>query len=292
MTQEAHSIAEPGQSARLLGQCWLLGVKQVSACVFGNVLLLAILATKLWYPFDLLPRYDFLLIFAIAVQVLLLAFRLESLREASIVLLFHLMAMGMEAFKTSAAIYAWHYPEACLLAVGGVPLFVGFMYSAVGSYIARSWRIFDLRFSTYPRARVTLPLAAAIYINFFTHHFTYDVRWILLALVVLMFGHCTVQFRVGTMRYRVPLLLAWISIAALIWVAENIGTYCGIWLYPFQVDGWRLVPLSKLTAWLLLVIVSFVLVSFAHTPKRFAGFNSIPPAIAAGRCRRVRRRCG
>ena len=31
-----------------------------------------------------------------------------------------------------------------------VPLFAGFMYSAVGSYIARCWRIFKFYFTDYP----------------------------------------------------------------------------------------------------------------------------------------------
>jgi len=51
-------------------------------------------------------------------------------------------------FKTSAG--SWLYPEPSLLRIGGVPLFSGFMYAAVGSYIARVWRICDFRFTHYP----------------------------------------------------------------------------------------------------------------------------------------------
>lgn len=270
MGQTARVVAERTYADGLVRQCRRFAAMQASACVFGSTFLLAILATNLWYPFETLPRYDFLLIFAVVLQALLLAFRLESLREAATILVFHVLAVGMEAFKTSAAIYAWHYPEPCVVAVGGVPLFVGFMYSAVGSYIARSWRIFDLRFSTIPHMRWTLPVAAAIYVNFFTHHYTYDIRWILLLVVVALFGRCAVEGGVGRTRYRVPLLLVWISVASLVWVAENVGTYCGVWLYPFQVDGWRLVPLSKLTAWFLLVVVSFVLASVVQQPSCMA----------------------
>jgi uncharacterized membrane protein YoaT (DUF817 family) len=31
-----------------------------------------------------------------------------------------------------------------------VPLFTGFMYAAIGSYIARCWRLFDFRFTRHP----------------------------------------------------------------------------------------------------------------------------------------------
>jgi len=36
------------------------------------------------------------------------------------------------------------------LRIMGVPLFSGFMYACVGSYMARVWRIFDFRFDRFP----------------------------------------------------------------------------------------------------------------------------------------------
>lgn len=47
--------------------------------------------------------------------------------------------------------------------LGNVPLFSGFMYAAVGSYIARSWRTMNLSFSHYPSRMLTVLLAVAIY---------------------------------------------------------------------------------------------------------------------------------
>ena len=246
---------------------WLFGLKQARACVFGGFLLSAMLLTKLWYPLEPFHRCDFLLLAAVAFQVLVLICRPRPSGEVSVVIIFCVLAMGMEVFKTSAPVYSWHYPEEYTVGIGKVPLVVGFMYGAVGSYIARSWRILDLRFSTYPSMRASIVLVSFIYLNFFTHHYIYDFRWILLAVAVLLFGRCAVYFRVDTKHRRVPLMLGWLLIASFIWIAENIGTYSGIWLYPFQVDGWRLVPLSKLTSWFLLMIVSFVLVSLVHKPK-------------------------
>ncbi|WP_449360792.1 DUF817 family protein [Alishewanella longhuensis] len=68
----------------------------------------------------------------------------------------------MELFKTSDAIGSWHYPEAFIFGVGNVPLFTGFMYSAVGSYIARVWRIFQFEYSGYPQKQATVVLVLAI----------------------------------------------------------------------------------------------------------------------------------
>jgi len=61
-----------------------------------------------------------------------------------------------------------------------------------------------------------------------------------------------------------PILLGFVLVAGFIWVAENLATYSRAWLYPMQTGGWTMVPASKLGAWLLLMIVSFVLVSLVH----------------------------
>src|SRR3546814_3488698 len=90
-----------------------------------------------------------------------LAFRLETPKEALVILIFHFVGTVMELFKTAAG--SWQYPEASVLHIGAVPLFSGFMYAAVGSYIARVWRIFDFRYSGYPPIWTSYALAAAIY---------------------------------------------------------------------------------------------------------------------------------
>lgn len=170
---------DPGTGWRLwLYEFLLFGFKQAWACLFGGLLLALLLGTHLLYPEDApLHRYDFLTIAAVCIQLALLVLRLETLREASVILIFHIVGTVMELFKTGAG--SWAYPEASLLHIGAVPLFSGFMYAAVGSYIARVWRIFDFRFSYYPPAWQTWLLAAAIYVNFFAHHYTLDIRYAL-----------------------------------------------------------------------------------------------------------------
>ena len=55
-----------------------------------------------------------------------------------------------------------------LAEIGGVPLYAGFMYAAVGSYICQACRRFDLRVTTI--AGCPPPRCVAAYANFFTHH--------------------------------------------------------------------------------------------------------------------------
>jgi uncharacterized membrane protein YoaT (DUF817 family) len=64
-----------------------------------------------------------------------------------------------------------------------------------------------------------------------------------------------------------PLLLGFLLVALFIWIAENVGTWSRAWIYPRQANGWTPVSISKLGAWYLLMIISFVLVSFVHTPR-------------------------
>ncbi|OOG36354.1 DUF817 domain-containing protein [Rhodanobacter sp. C05] len=236
------------------------GVKQASACLFGGMMVALLLATWRWYPVSApLARFDFLTLAAIAIQLGLLALRLESLEEAKVILLFHVVGTLMELFKT--AMGSWSYPEASLLRLGGVPLFSGFMYASIGSYIARAWRLFDFRFTHHPPFAAMVWLAIAIYVNFFTHHFLPDARLFLFAGVAVLFGRTWVYFRVRQVHRRMPLLLGFVLVATFIWFAENIGTFTAAWRYPAQRHAWSMVPLSKLGAWLLLMIISYVMVS-------------------------------
>jgi uncharacterized membrane protein YoaT (DUF817 family) len=234
--------------------------KQGWACLFGALMLFALLATHFFWP-DGAPiyRYDALTLYAIAVQAAMLALRLETPREASVILIFHVVGTIMELFKTAAG--SWVYPEAALLRIGGVPLFSGFMYAAVGSYIARVWRGFDFRFSDYPPLSATWLLAIAVYVNFFAHHWVMDMRWLLFGGTAILFWRCRIWFRpLGTHR-SMPLLVGFGLVALFIWFAENLGTFARAWTYPSQSDGWHMVPLTKLGSWYLLMIISFVLVS-------------------------------
>jgi uncharacterized membrane protein YoaT (DUF817 family) len=252
---------------KYLHEFWLFGLKQAYACVFGGFLLLVMLVTRYWYPLESLHRYDFIFIAAIAFQLALLLFKLETLKEAAIILLFHVVATIMELFKTSDAIQSWHYPEEFIFGIANVPLFTGFMYSAVGSYLARVSRIFDFRYSHYPDIRYTVILVSAVYLNFFTHHYFWDMRWMLLAVTGFLFYKTRIHFKVIKTHRNMPLLLGWFLVALFIWFAENIATFANIWIYPNQTNGWQMVSWAKLSSWYLLMLLSFVMVTLVQGIK-------------------------
>lgn len=257
---------QPGWRAWLY-EFLLFGFKQGWACLFGALMLALLLGTHLFYPTDAaLARYDFLTLAALAIQLAMLALRLETLDEAKVILAFHLVGTVMELFKTAAG--SWLYPEPNLLRIGGVPLFSGFMYAAVGSYIARIWRIFDFRYSGYPDARLAALLAVAVYVNFFAHHWLPDIRLALFAALGLLFWRTRVWFRVWRQERWMPLLVGWLLVALFIWFAENIATFSRAWLYPSQEDGWTMVHPAKLGAWYLLMYISFILVAWVHGPRQ------------------------
>jgi uncharacterized membrane protein YoaT (DUF817 family) len=173
----------------------------------------------------------------------------------------------MEIFKTAAG--SWIYPEPSVLRIGGVPLFTGFMYAAVGSYIARAWRLFDFQFERYPPIWATALLAAAIYINFFAHHFVADMRLVLFAAFAALYGRTWIYYRVHRHWRCMPVLVSTLLVAGFIWIAENVGTLTKAWNYPSQASGWHMVSISKLGAWYLLMIISAALVSLVNRPQAF-----------------------
>jgi uncharacterized membrane protein YoaT (DUF817 family) len=234
-------------------------LKQGWACLFGGLLLAAIIATKLvWQPDWPLQRYDFLFLFAVATQVLFLATKLETWEEARVILLFHLTGTAMEWFKVHAG--SWAYPEPGIFKLMGVPLFSGFMYAAVGSYMARVIRVFDMTFAPYPRFPLTVALATAIYVNFFAHHFLPDIRLALFVATVALYARTRIWFRIHDRYWWMPLPVAAFLSALALWLAENVGTATGTWIYSGQVRG-DMVGFAKLGSWYLLLYVAFVTVT-------------------------------
>lgn len=234
-------------------------LKQGWACLFGICLLAAILVTKaIWQPEWSLHRYDALVGIALALQVAFLALKLESWEEAKVIALFHLTGTAMELFKVQAG--SWAYPEPGLLKLMGVPLFSGFMYAAVGSYMARVIRLFDMTFAPYPPFWTTVVLATAIYVNFFAHHFVPDIRIALFAATLVLFLRTRIWFSIGANWYWMPLPLAAFFSSFFLWLAENIGTLTGTWLYAGQNPLDR-VSFAKMGSWYLLLYVSFVTVT-------------------------------
>ena len=244
-----HARCVNGPVSQTVFEFVAFGIKQGWACLFGGLMLGLLLLTFVWYPEGApLSRYDFLVLGAVAIQVMMLWTGLETWEEAKIILVFHIVGTVMELFKTYHG--SWIYPEESFLRIGGVPLFTGFMYAAVGSYLARVWRIFDFRFDRFP------PLWA--------HHWLPDVRIALFVGTAMVYGPCLVWFRADEAHRPMPLVIGFLLVAVFIWFAENLGTFARAWAYPGQEHGWQMVSLSKLGSWYLLMIISFVLVALVH----------------------------
>ena len=252
-------------------------VKMGWASLFGGLLLIAMLVThSIWQTDWPIARYDALLLYALALQLLFLFFRLETLSEAKVILLFHLTGTIMEIFKLHMG--SWDYPGAGLIKIGGVPLFSGFMYASVGSFMARAIRLFDMRFAPYPPYWASLLFAGAIYMNFFTHHFGPDIRIELFAASLILYARTRVWYRIGQWHWM-PMPVAGVLSAFFLWIAENIGTATKIWLYNGQMAG-DMVGFSKMGSWYLLLYVSFVTVTLvqrdALDPQKFTPGRARP----------------
>ena len=251
--------ASYGLAGAYLYEFFRFGIKQGWACLFGGAILALLLGTYLFYPADApLARYDFLTLAALSIQIALMLLGLETRDEAVVIFMFHIVGTAMEVFKT--AMGSWIYPEESLLRIGGVPLFTGFMYAAVGSYLTRVWRLFDFRFTRHPPFWATAILAVAIYVNFFAHHYLPDARYVLFAAAAVLFAPTWVHFRVWHVHRRMPLLLGFLLVTLFIWFAENLGTLSRAWIYPNQANGWAPVSFAKFGSWFLLMLISYVMV--------------------------------
>ena len=236
------------------------GIKEARACLFAGLFFVAVFAIPRSGVFGI-PRYDVLLIIALLIQAIMVWAKLETVDELKAITLFHLIGFALEVFKTSGAIQSWSYPDFAYTKVLGVPLFSGFMYAAVGSYMIQAWRLLDLRIDHHPPYWMAWGVALLVYANFFTHHFIGDYRWYIAALALGLYARSVVIFRPMDKERRMPLVLAFILIGFFIWLAENISTFFSIWQYPDQLGAWSVVHVAKWSSWSLLVIMTFTIVA-------------------------------
>ena len=241
-----------------LRQLWHFAWQQSLSCAFPLVLFVTFALTK-YVGVPGLNRYDLILLVCLAAQAILYWTGLETKDELKVIAVFHLAGLCLELFKTHH--HSWAYPEAGWSKIGGVPLYSGFMYASVASYLCQAWRRLGLHLSGWPPSWAAWTLCAAIYINFFSEHWFFDVRWVLAALVFTLFCRTQARFRVREMPYALSLPVAFLLLGFFLWVAENIATFFGAWQYPNQQGGWHLVHLSKMSSWSGLVIFSFLIVA-------------------------------
>ncbi|WHA42298.1 DUF817 domain-containing protein [Agrobacterium larrymoorei] len=257
---DARPWGELTGAKRFIVEFLYFGVKEARACMFAGLFFLSIFLVPRTGLLGL-PRYDVLLVIALAIQIFMLWSKLETLDEAKAILMFHVVGFALEVFKTSSSIQSWSYQDEAFTKVLGVPLFSGFMYAAVGSYIIQAWRLLDVRIRHHPPYWMATLMGVAIYVNFFTHHYIGDYRWYIAACALGLFARATVIYRPYDRDRKMPLLLSFILIGFFVWLAENISTFFGIWSYPNQLGAWSVVHIGKWSSWSLLVIMTFAIVS-------------------------------
>ncbi|WP_443056808.1 DUF817 domain-containing protein [Streptomyces sp. IBSBF 2390] len=262
-----------------LEQLARFGLVQARCCAFAVALLAGIAGSRL-LPELPVARYDLVLVYGVLLTLVARKAGWETRRDTAVIAVCHVLGLLFELVKVRMG--SWSYPKDALTKVAGVPLYGGFMYAAVASYVCRARRLMRLRFTRY-RAAATTVVAAAVYLNFFTHHWMPDLRWPLALAMAAATAGTWVGFRVGAHRYRMPLAVSFVLIGFFLWVAENAATWAGAWSYPQQLAGWQPVPLTKFGAWSLLISVTFVLVEHlaATGPGRTAGHpGDGPPAVS------------
>jgi uncharacterized membrane protein YoaT (DUF817 family) len=241
-------------------------LKELRSVLFAVILIFLIFISN-HVSFGLY-RYDFLFVGSLVAQILLVVFRLETRDEAKTIFLFHIIGLILELFKTHPSVGSWSYPEPGYLKIGNVPLYSGFMYAAVGSYIAHAWKVFNLRLTNHPTYTTSLILCFFIYLNFFTNHFIPDFRMLLFVGILLVYFRIHVHYTITTREYRMPLIIAFLLIGFFVWIAENIATFYGAWKYPGQIHEWHVVGINKITSWFLLVIICFIVVAYLKHFKK------------------------
>ncbi|MFD5087655.1 DUF817 domain-containing protein [Kitasatospora sp. NPDC058406] len=234
--------------------------RQTRACSYA-IALLAGVAASTALPSLPLARYDILVVYGILLTLTFWRCGWETGRDVAVIAVCHVIGLVFELVKVHLG--SWSYPEPAVLKIGGVPLYGGFLYSAVASYVCRAWHLFDLRLTRY-RRWPTAVVAALIYVNFFTHHWLPDARWPLAAMLLAVTAGTTVSYRVRGDRRRMPLALSFLLIGFFLWLAENLATYSGAWRYPHQLQGWEPVAPAKIGAWTLLISVTFVLATIGR----------------------------
>ncbi len=245
----------------------IFGLKQAQASIFAGLFFLLLFVSNHINLFGL-ARYDFLFISAVLIQIVLYVTKLETKDEVKVIFLFHIIGLVLELYKTSPMIGSWSYPEEAFFKLGTVPLYSGFMYAAVGSYISQAWKIFKLELKNYHTYTISIIIGILIYLNFFTNHYIYDIRWFIIVFIFIYFWKTRVYFVVTDRKYWMPLNISFLLIAFFIWIAENISTYLGAWKYPDQIHAWSVVSTNKVSSWFLMVIISFIIVAYLKHFKK------------------------
>lgn len=223
-------------------------------CAAFPLFLLGTLALTDVVRLEWIARYDLVLVLCVLFQVGMLALKIETPREFATIFAFHAMGVSLEIFKVNHG--GWAYPEEAWCKLAGVPMYSGFMYASVGSFLLAAFKRFEMRLVPSPPVPALAALVVLIYANFFTNTWLPDAKLPLLAVATWLLWRTWIHTR----GLSAPVLLLFPAMGGMLWLAECWGTAFGSWQYPRQAEGWTIVPPDKLLSWTTLTLVSFLLV--------------------------------
>lgn len=232
----------------------IFGLKQIIGITFGLSLILGFLLTA-----SSNYRYDILFVYALVIQAVLYKLGFESKRDILVITIFHLVGLSMELIEVSIN-HSWTYTSSGIFYIGSVPIFTGFMYASIGSYMTKEFKLLDFKVYNMPSKPFLIIYSLFIYLNFIFNNHIFDFRYILIIIMIIVYSNVDLSFKPSVKRYKFYMPLSFLLIGFFIWIAENISTYFDIWSYPNQIPIWHLVHFSKISSWMLLSIVSFNLV--------------------------------
>jgi uncharacterized membrane protein YoaT (DUF817 family) len=82
---------------RGLAEFWAFGIKEARACLFAGLFFLAVFFVPRAGVLGI-PRYDLLLVIAIAIQAWMVWARIETIDELKAISLFHVLGFTLEVF--------------------------------------------------------------------------------------------------------------------------------------------------------------------------------------------------
>lgn len=139
------------------------GYHQAMSCIFP-VAIFGTLALSGIIDLPFIHRYDAILLILLAVQYLMYRSGLETLDEIKVICVFHIIGLLLEIYKVSMG--SWAYPEPGFSKIFGVPLYSGFMYASVASFMCQIWRRLKMDMTGWPGIVPAGLLGGAIYLNF------------------------------------------------------------------------------------------------------------------------------
>jgi uncharacterized membrane protein YoaT (DUF817 family) len=240
--------------ARLFRFGKTLAVSAVFPCViFGT------LAATRHMSFGPFARYDVIFVSFVLLQLALILAKFEDWHDARIAVSFHIVGLGLELYKVNVG--AWAYPEDAWTKIHNVPLYSGFMYGSVAAFLSQLWKRLQFSLTHWPGPFAVALMGMGIYLHYFASGYSAGMRSLLMLGTGWLFARSRLEYVNSGKRRSIPVLFVFSALGLFVWIAENLATYLGAWAYPYQLEHWQMVKLSKINAWFLLGIVSFILVA-------------------------------